>query len=258
MNAQRIRRARSLVGIAMTGWLLLLAVAPVRTGLAAASEEGFVAIFDGKTLEGWDGNPKFWRVEDGAITGQTTRDNPTSLNTFIIWRKGQPADFDLRFEYRIEGGNSGVQFRSYEMPKVARWVMGGYQYDIDAPDQWTGGIYAERDRGIICIRGQKTVLGEDHKPKVVGAIGDRDELKKLIKKGDWNEGGILARDNHFTLTLNGKVTCEMTDEDKEMRRDDGLIALQLHAGAPMKVQFRNLRLKVFDPEKPASQSGRAK
>jgi hypothetical protein len=224
---------------------LAVSLALLNPAVAAETDEGFTPIFDGKTLDGWDGNPQFWRVEDGAITGQTTKENPTKANTFIVWRKEQPADFELRFEFRMAGGNSGVQYRSVELEKVGKWVCGGYQYDMDAADQWTGGIYAERDRGIVCIRGQKTVLGDDHKPKTVGAVGDKDELKKLVKAGDWNEASIVARGFQFVQTLNGKVMCEMTDEDKEMRRKDGLIALQLHAGAPMKVQFRNIRLKML-------------
>jgi hypothetical protein len=228
--------------------LAMVAVAVL--GVAAGSvwadpPEGFKSLFNGKDLTGWDGSKDFWSVQDGAITGETTKEKPTKGNTFIIWRKGQPSDFELRFEFRMVGGNSGVQYRSFELEKVGKWVCGGYQYDMDAADQWTGGIYAERDRGIVCIRGQKTVLGDDHKPKVVGSVGDKDELKKLIKKEDWNEGRIVAKGFRFVQSLNGTVACEMTDEDKEMRRKDGIIALQLHAGAPMKVQFRNIRLKAL-------------
>jgi hypothetical protein len=232
----------------MVGFLLISSA--VLTGLArgADSGEGFTPIFDGKTLDGWDGNPQFWRVEDGAITGQTTKENPLKVNTFIIWRKGQPADFELRFEFRMVGGNSGVQYRSFEVEKAGKWVCGGYQYDMDAKDQWTGGVYAERDRGIVCVRGQKVVLGDDHKPKLAGAVGDKEELKKLIKKEDWNACSVIAKGFNFVQTLNGRVMCEMTDEDKEMRRKDGIIALQLHVGAPMKVQFRNIRLKIVKGE----------
>lgn len=244
MNVRGIRRVRRLAWFSAIG--LWLTTAAVFTGLAGAAEaeKGFKPIFDGKTLDGWDGNPRFWRVEDGAITGQTTRENPTKGNTFIIWRKGQPGDFELRFEFRMVGGNSGVQYRSFEVEKAGKWVCGGYQYDMDAADQWTGGVYGERYRGILCVRGQKAVIGDNHKPRIVGRIGDRDELKKLVKKGDWNEGGIIAKGFHFVQTLNGRVMCEMTDEDKSDRRKDGLIALQLHAGPPMKVQFRNIRLNA--------------
>jgi len=253
MDTHSLQRPRTLFRLSITGLLLVFLAALPGRARAADSEEGFTPIFDGKTLDGWDGNPQFWRVEDGAITGQTTKENPLKVNTFIIWRKGQPSDFELRFEFRMFGGNSGVQYRSFELEKVGKWVCGGYQYDMDAADQWTGGVYCERDRGIVAIRGQKAVLGDDHKPQVVGTVGDREELKKLVQKEDWNECSVIAKGVHFVQTLNGRVMCELTDEDKEMRRKDGIIALQLHAGAPMKVQFRNIRLKEFRAEGPKAE-----
>jgi len=216
----------------------LLAAAPV----SPAAEEGFEKVFDGKTLEGWDGNPEFWRVEDGAITGQTTKEKPTKGNTFIIWRGGKLGDFELKLEYRIFGGNSGIQYRSFE-PKGTKWVVGGYQADFEAGDNWSGANYGERFRGILAKRGDKTVIGEDHKPKVVGSVGDRAGLQKHINKEDWNEYHITAKGYHFVHRINGQVMSEVVDEDEKMRRDSGILALQLHAGPPMKVQFRNIRIK---------------
>ncbi|MGE3315516.1 MAG: family 16 glycoside hydrolase [Planctomycetaceae bacterium] len=206
----------------------------------------FKDIFDGKTLEGWDGNPKFWRVEDGMITGETTKENPTDGNTFLIWRKGQTADFQLKLEYKIVGGNSGIQYRSFEVPDK-KWVVGGYQGDFEAGDTYSGILYGERFRGILCERGQKSVIGSDHKPKVVGAVGDSKEIQKKIRKEDWNEYEIIASGNRFIHKINGLVTADCTDEDVEMRRDSGILALQLHAGPPMKVQFRNIKLKSLPP-----------
>jgi len=225
------------LGLAVLG--LLLAASPV----PAADEEGFKPIFDGKSLEGWDGNPEFWRVEDGAITGQTTKEKPTKGNTFLVWRAGQTDDFELKLEYRIEGGNSGIQFRSFEQPeKWGKWVIGGYQADIDASGHYTGILYGERYDGILAGRGQKVVLGPDHKPKVVGSVGDSKEILSHIKKGDWNEFHIIAQGNHIVQKLNGQTTVDVTDEGKAAR-SSGLLALQLHAGPPMKIQFRNIRLK---------------
>ncbi len=213
----------------------------VLVGVAAA-EDGFQPIFDGKTLEGWDGNPDFWRVEDGAITGETTAENPTKGNTFMIWRGGSPGDFELKLEYRLRNHNSGIQFRSFEVPDQ-KWVIGGYQADIADVERFDGLLYGERFRGILCFRGDKTVIGADHKPKVVGKVGDTDELLKKIKRADWNEYHIIAKGNKLTHSINGQPMVECVDEDVEMRRSDGLIALQLHAGPPMKIQFRNIRLK---------------
>ncbi len=213
--------------------------------LPAAVEEGFKPIFDGKSLEKiWDGDPRFWKVEGGAIVGQTTPENPTQGNTFLIWRAGDVDDFELALEYRIDGGNSGIQFRSWEDEKAwGKWVIGGYQADFEAGDNFSGIVYGERYRGILAQRGQKTVIGTDHKPKVSGTVGDSRDLQSKIKQKDWNEYRVLARGHSIVLKINGNVTAEVTDEDAEMRRRSGLLALQLHAGPPMKVEFRNVRLR---------------
>ncbi len=229
---------------------LVAAVAMLGRGQpAGAAADEFQPIFDGKTLEGWDGNPEFWRVEDGAIVGQTTKEKPTKGNTFLIWRKGQPGDFELTLDYKIEGGNSGIQYRSREEPeKWGKWVIGGYQADIDASNTFTGILYGERDRGILCGRGQKVVIGADHKPKEVGRLGDAAELAKAIRNNDWNRYRIVARGFHFTHEINGVLMADITDEDREARKSSGLLALQLHAGPPMKIQFRNIRLKILGPQ----------
>ncbi len=228
--------------------LLSIASLAADSRASAAGEEGFRPIFDGKSLEGWDGNPAFWRAEGGSIIGQTTAENPTRGNTFLVWRSGEVDDFDLRLSYRITGGNSGVQVRSFEDEKGwGKWVIGGYQADIEAGDRYTGILYGERYRDILADRGQKTVIGKDHKPRVVGSLGDGKEIGASIKKGDWNEYRIEARGNRISLSINGRPTAEATDEDSEARRS-GLLALQLHAGPPMKVEFRDLRLKRLNLE----------
>ena len=221
--------------------LLILAVAmPV---VAADKEEGFVSIFDG-TLDDWDGNPKFWKIEDGAIVGQTTKDNPTKGNTFVIWRGGKPADFELKVDYRLTNHNSGIQFRSFEdEKKYGKWVVGGYQADIAENKRFDGILYGEKYRGILCMRGKKTVIGENHKPKEVGEVGDPAELLKAFKDKDWNTYHIIAKGNKLTHSVNGVKMVEVVDDDKEMARKDGIIAFQLHQGPPMKVEFKNIRLK---------------
>ncbi|HLQ44176.1 MAG TPA: family 16 glycoside hydrolase, partial [Planctomycetaceae bacterium] len=224
-----------------------------------ADDDGWQTIFDGKTLDGWDGNPDFWRVEDGAITGQTTAEKPTKGNTFIIWRKGETADFELKVEYKIvpmndKGfGNSGIQYRSFEVPNE-KWVIGGYQADFEAGDTYSGINYGERFRGILAGRGEKTVIGPDHKPKVLEKIGDSAEIQKKIKKEDWNEYHVTAEGFTFTHKINGVTTSICTDEDTEQRRAKGVLALQLHAGLPMKVQFRNIKIKPLKSEGSAATS----
>ena len=168
------------------------------TFLEGGFPAGFVPIFDGKTLKGWDGNPKFWKVQNGAITGQTTKENPTKGNTFIIWRGGQPSNFELKLEYKIIGGNSGIQYRSFVRKDGAdKWRIGGYQGDFEAGNTYSGILYGEAFRGILANRGQKTVIGENGKPKVVGSVGVSAEIQKKIKKEDWNAYHIIANGNHF-------------------------------------------------------------
>jgi len=243
-----MQRLGRLVGYWMIGLVLLLGLSHA-VSWAADEEEGFKPIFDGKTLDGWDGNPKLWRVEDGAITGQTTAEDPLKINNFIIWRQGKLDDFELRLEYRIFGGNSGIQYRSFENPeKWGKWVVGGYQADFEAGDKYSGILYGERYRGILATRGQKTVIGNDHKPKLVEQFGQPGQLGKCVKKEDWNEYCIIARGYHFIHKINGQVMVEVTDEDTEMRRPSGILAFQVHQGPPMKVQFRNIRLKPLKME----------
>src|SRR3954471_13754221 len=146
---------------------------------SAETDGEFKSIFNGKDLSGWDGNPKFWSVKDGAITGQTTKENPTSHNTFLIWRDGKVDDFELHAKIRLVGGNSGIQYRSKELPD---WVIGGYQADFDADNTYSGILYEERGRGIVAQRGQKLIIRDNGKPEVVGSVGDNAKIKAGIKK----------------------------------------------------------------------------
>ena len=218
------------------------------------SHEGFTSIFDG-TLKGWDGDPKFWRAEAGAIVGQTTPDNKLTENTFIIWRAGEPADFELKLEYRISATNSGIQIRSVHLPPgpdgrggtiAGKWVMKGYQADIDFANQFTGQIYEERGRAFLAMRGQFSYVGTDGAPKVAGTLqASGDELKAVIKQNDWNQVHLIARGNLITEILNGHVTSVLIDDDAKGRALKGLIGFQMHVGDPMKVEFRNIWLKQY-------------
>jgi len=219
-----------------------LIVALVMISIQAA-EEGFKPLFNGNDLAGWDGDPKFWSVKDGTITGQTTAENPTKGNTFIIWTNGVVDDFELRAKFKITGGpraNSGIQYRS---KKMGDWVIGGYQADFEGGDTYSGILYEERGRGILAQRGQKTVIRDNGKPEVVGSVGDSKEIQSKIKKEDWNEYHIIARGNHLTHKINGVTTVDVVDEDAKNRAMSGLLALQLHAGPPMVVQFKDVELK---------------
>jgi hypothetical protein len=204
---------------------------------------GFQPIFDGKTLSDWDGDATFWRVEDGAITGQTTAEKPLKQNTFIIWRGGTTKDFELKLEFRMNGGNSGVQYRSTALPDVGKYVLKGYQADMDAQSQYTGMLYEERGRGFLAERGRFTRMPEGGQRKLIGITGDPAELKGLIKPGDWNQLHIIARGTTVIHVINGRVMSVFLDDDTTGRIPEGLLGLQLHVGPPMKVEFRNILMK---------------
>ena len=217
---------------------------------AFAEDNRSESLFNGKTLEGWDGNPDFWSVQEGVITGQTTAENPTKGNTFLIYRGGDVSDFELQLEYKIIGGNSGIQYRSFEVEN-AKWVVGGYQADFEAGKTYSGILYGERFCGILANRGQQTELVRNDgkfEVKVVGSVGDSASIQSQINNEDWNTYTITAKDFHFVHKINGVVTAECTDNDMKERRESGILALQLHAGPPMKVQFRNIRLKKLSAE----------
>lgn len=227
---------------------VVLSVGSIDAFDAEKDSEGFESIFDGKTLEGWDGNPELWSVEEGAITGKTNKDKPLKSNSFIIWRAGKTEDFILKLDYKIVKGNSGIQYRSFELDK-SKWGIGGYQADFEAGKKYSGILYGEQFRGILGLRGQKTIIGKDHKPKVVGSVGDSDQIQSNIKHEDWNSYTIIAKGNHFVHKINGLTTVDVTDEDIEKRRSSGLLALQIHVGPPMVVQFKNIRIKHLNIKK---------
>jgi type 1 glutamine amidotransferase len=221
-----------------------------------SAEPGVELLFDGESLKGWTGNPEFWKVEDGTIVGETTVEHPTKGNTFLLKEGFNTKDFDLTLEYKIGSGvkpppafqpNSGIQYRSFEAPGK-KWVVYGYQADIDAGNTYSGSIYGEGFRGMLAARGQKTIIGDDHKAKVVGTLGEGSDIQSHIKKDDWNTYQITVRGFHFEQRINGVLTAVCDDEDKTMRRSEGILALQLHAGVPMKVQFRNIKYRELKPE----------
>ncbi len=218
--------------------------------LALAGEQ---QLFNGKDLTGWKGQPEFWSVKDGALTGQTTKETPVKENTFLIW-DGQVGDFDLTFKYKIvdkDGaaagfGNSGVQYRS-KVVKPEYSVVAGYQADFEVGKTYSGILYEEKGRGILAKRGEKVVVHEGeapNKPKieVTGEVGKSDDIQAGIKPADWNEYRVVAHGGHLQHFINGKQTVDVTDETA-VGAKTGVLALQLHAGAPMTVQFKDIVLK---------------
>jgi hypothetical protein len=239
---------------------------------------GFEKIFDGATLTNWDGDPGFWRVEGGAIVGETTAEKPLSENTFLIYRGSEPDNFELKLEFRMNSTNSGVQYRSRQLTgAVGKWVLCGYQADIDFANSYTGMLYEERGRpGFLAPRGTVQYAGPNDvkqgqcssgqpvAPRGQGAgraggdaapaappplrgqfaqVEDGEALRAIIKIGDWNQFQVIARGNTLIHVLNGHVTAIFVDDDQANRSMKGLIGVQLHVGAPMKVEFRNIYLK---------------
>lgn len=213
----------------------------------AGDEPGFQRIFDGKTLDGWEGNPAYWRVENGSIVGEITPATVIKSNTFVIWRGGRPKDFELKLEYRITPeGNSGVNYRSAVVPDPVTagntFAMRGYQCDLDGRKMYPGNNYEEKGRLFLAVRGQMTHLVGGRVPVLLSTTGDTDELARTITD-DWNAIHLIVRGNILTHILNGRVMTVVIDDDVPNRPADGLIGMQVHAGPPMKVEYRNIRLK---------------
>lgn len=227
---------------------------PVTQPLDLQDRTAFEPIFDG-TMKNWDGDPAFWRIANGMIVGETTAANPLKENTFLIWRGGEPADFELKLEVRMSSENSGIQFRSQHLPAgstqgtrtvAGKWVLKGYQADIDFNNRYTGMIYEERGRGILMERGQAVHVGPDGTRRVIAHLQrGPDELKAHIKPGDWNHLHIVARGSTMMNILNGQLMSVLIDDDPKARATKGLIGLQLHTGVPMKIDFRNVALKTL-------------
>jgi len=211
--------------------------------LVLDDQAGFQSIFDG-TMKGWDGDPDFWRADNGTLIGESTKEKPLARNTFLIWRDGKPADFELKLQYRINSTNSGVQYRSVELPEAGKWVLKGYQADIDFQNRYTGQLYEERGRGFLAMRGQSTSIEDGKKPRVIANVKNSDDLKGSIKIDDWNQLHIIARGNMLIHILNGQLMSVTLDDDSKNRAMAGLIGFQLHVGPPMKAEFRNIWLKT--------------
>lgn len=235
--------------------------------------EGWTQIFDGKTLTNWDGDTSVWHVEDGALVGESSADHPSGT-TNIIWRGGEPANFELKLEMKLEGSgaNGGVQYRSFHVEpnlgplpddltpeqrqrrqkqmeldkKHAQWNLSGYQADFDFDNKYTGQLYEQSSpRGIIAWRGQVVATEEGKKPTLLAQLGTSDELKAAIKPGEWNQVEIIADGNTLTHIINGKVMAILVDTDPEHSRAKGVIAMEIEGPGNVKISHRNIWLKIL-------------
>lgn len=228
---------------------------------AETEEAGFVEIFDGKSLTGWEGDTTYWSVRNGNLVGEITPTTLLKANSFIIWRGGTTGDFELKTEFRItEDGNSGINYRSEELTDVPN-ALRGYQADIDGKNNYTGQNYEERGRTTLAYRGEQVTVSTQDNPddpaslraniknnawtkrEVTGSLGDSDSLRTLIKSNDWNTCHIIAKGNRLQHFINGVLMSDVTDNDTVNGKRTGLLGVQVHVGPPMVVEYRNIRLK---------------
>jgi Domain of Unknown Function (DUF1080) len=219
--------------------LLTLAIA---SGLSAAESE-FRPIFNGHDLTGWEGDPRFWSVRDGAIRGETALGFMAVENTFLIWRGGPVKDFQLKLKVRLRNGNSGIQYRAR---KLRPWVIAGYQAEIDNAPGKSGFLYEERGRKFLALVGEKVEIDPSGKPRVTGQLATKKDLlaATYYRPRDWNDYLISAKGSHLEHFLNGQKIIDVTDNDPKNRAPDGLLALQIHVGPPMLVEFKDILLQT--------------
>jgi hypothetical protein len=243
---------------AVLGCILLPGCHTNKNGLYKDSA-GFVEIFDGRTLNNWVGDTTYWRVEDSCLVGIVTPETLLKQNSFIIWQLRMPENFELRMEYKIsDKGNSGINYRSEQVAGIP-FALRGYQADLNGANTYTGSNYEERKRTTLASQGEKTILppiqvapdslqlhikNNQWGPKqVIASLGSAAELRAAIKTDDWNQYRILANGNHLQHYVNGVLMSDVTDNDTINRRFSGFLGVQVHVGPPMRVAFRNIRLK---------------
>lgn len=225
----------------------MVAVLVFCSSIALAQEQN---LFNGKDLAGWVGDTNIWSVKDGCITGQTTKDNPARNNTFLIW-KGEATDFELNCKVKFtttaesKFGNSGIQFRSVVLDP-AKWVVGGLQADLSAEPPYFGILYDERGAGrCVMTVGQKALIKDvDGKVKVevTGSVGKKEDIFAAIKYTGWNDYRIIAKGSQIQFWVNGVQTVDAVNESTKGPNGTTL-ALQVHAGQPMMIQFKDIVLK---------------
>lgn len=213
---------------------------------AAQADDGFTPLFNGKDLSGWDGNSELWSVEDGCITGKTTGPDQLAYNQFLIWRGGTLKNFELRATARVTGNNSGFQYRSKELPEVGKWSVGGYQCDMHPTPANNAMLYHERGRGIVGHNGQ-TVVVDPQADKYL--MAEREPV--AVNTEEFHEYTVIAVGNHLVHKIDGHTTVEIFDYDPAGQSLEGLLAIQVHRGPAMRVQVKDIRLKVL-PDEPVA------
>jgi hypothetical protein len=240
--------------------------------------KGWTQIFNGKNLKGWDGSPEVWHVENGNLIGESSPEHPSGT-TNIIWRGGEPANFELKVEMKLEGSgsNGGIQYRSVNVApspslripatalaqmtdaqkrqmrqrqtvakKYAKWGMKGYQADFDFANVYSGQLYEQgTSRGIVAWRGQMVETDPGRKPRLLATLASSDELKTFIKPVEWNQYEVIADGNALIHIINGHVMAILVDNDPAFSPSKGLIGFEIEGGGNVKVSQRNIWLKIL-------------
>ena len=207
---------------------------------ATAVEPSFVPMFNGSDLTDWEGPPGWWSVRDGILTAESTIEKPCTRSHYLYWTGGEPADFDMRCRFRISSGaNSGIQFRS---ERRENWDTWGYQADMDGAGEYMGCLY-QHERGLVALRGQRVEI-DPLGNSTVTTFADTDELWKTVHKSQWNSYRILAQGPHISMWINDLLMCEVEDHQPRLGLRRGIIALQMHQGPPMKVEYTNLQIRI--------------
>jgi hypothetical protein len=252
-------RISSMIATGILIGVFIIAGSYTSSGQNKGSKNGFVKIFDGKSLNEWEGDPKYWRVENGKLVGEITPATLLKTNSFIIWKGGETADFELVLEVKItNGGNSGINYRSEKLAEPLH-ALKGYQADIDGANRYTGQNYEERARTTLAYRGEIVTVNSPRNSSaplkdniesnawldrtVTGSLGNIDSLKSHIKHEDWNKIRLVVKGNRLQHYVNNVLMSDVTDNDKINGKSSGLLGVQVHVGPPMKVEYRNIMLK---------------
>jgi hypothetical protein len=212
---------------------------------AKPDDQGFITVFDGRTLKGWSGDKTYWSVEDGALTGKT--DGSLKSNRFISWTHSTLRNFDLRVKVKVTaGGNSGIQYRSTSRPNIGLDIVTGYQCDVVASKpQYNGMLYEEKGRRILSHTGEKVIVDAAAQPWVIGKF----PVKKFAPD-TWHQYRILVEGNHHRHWIDGHPTADLIDLDEAGRSLEGVLAVQVHVGPPMTIQFKDFRIKNLPDDLP--------
>ncbi len=244
LQTQPILQLANIFILLLAGMVILGSVA-CNAGLDQAQ-----VLFNGRDLSGWNGDFSWWMVEEGALTAESTTDKPCEKSNYLTWTGGRPADFQLDCDFKLSAdGNSGIQIRSETRPDFDTY---GYQTDMTGNGDLIGFVYHHKHK-LVAERGEKVILSPEGK-RTATRFADKETLLQHYKKEDWNHYRIVCEGQKITLSLNGVLMCEITDLSKSGTANKGIIALQMHRGPPMKVQFKNMTLKYLTPDGQEAQS----